>query len=236
MIPAPIVHAPHSKGAIQQQREVIATLFPIRPSLASYTDPRACRHYLCGLCPADLFLNTKFALPPCGKEHDEVLRSRYEAAVAGGAPSFAGELLAWLEELLLRNDREVARLVARAEDEQPGAAVPVVETERTPQVEELKRAVEAKMREEGLNEETEALQRELWMEQARAARAPPPPHPSGKPHHGKYRLCSACKNVLILTDADERMADHFKGRIHLGWMAIFEKAAALRKERGGGAR
>ncbi len=228
---APLVHAPHGKAPIQMQREIIASLFPIRPSITDYNDPRACRLYLAGLCCSDMFLNTKVVVPPCNKEHDAPLKARYDAAVAGGAPNFNGELLAYLEDLLRRNEGDVARNMARFEAEAPGTAVPVVETERVPAVEELGREVAAKLAAEGLNEDAEAMQRELHLEQARAARLPPLPHPSGRPAHPKYRQCSACKNILILTDADERMADHFRGRIHLGYKQMYEKVAALR---GGG--
>jgi len=228
---APIVHAPHGRQLIQMQREVIASLFPIRPSISDYNDPRACRNHLAGMCCSDMFLNTKVIVPPCNKEHDAALKARYDAAVAGGAPGFGGELLAYLEDLLRRNDHAVAGNVARFEAEAPGTAVPIVETERVPAVEEKARELAAKVAAEGLNEDAEALTRELHVEQARAARLAPLPHPSGRPAHPKYRQCSACKNILILTDADERMADHFKGRIHLGYKAIFEKVAELRGRR-----
>ena len=230
----PIIHAPHSKAPIQMQREVIASLFPIRPSITDYSDPRACRLHLAGMCCSDMFLNTKVIVPPCNKEHDAQLKARYEAAVAGGAAGFQGELLAYLEDLLRRNDYAVAGNVSRFEAEAPGTAVPVVETERVPAGEALAGALAAKVAAEGLNEDAEALTRELHLEQARAARLAPLPHASGRPAHPKYRLCSACKNVLILTDADERMADHFRGRIHAGYKAIFEKVAELRARRGGG--
>jgi hypothetical protein len=228
---APVVHAPHGKAQIQMQRDIIASLFPIRPSITDWNDPRACRMHLAGLCCSDMFLNTKVIVQPCNKEHDAQLKARYDAAVAGGAPNFNGELLSYLEELLRRNDHDMARNVARFETEAPGTAVPVVETERVPAVEELAREIAAKVAAEGFNEDAVALTRELHLAQARAARLAPLPHPSGRPAHPKYRQCSACKNILILTDADERMADHFKGRIHMGYKQIAERVEELRKGR-----
>ena len=45
----------------------------------SLTDTRACRSFIAGTCPHDLFTNTKQDLGPCPKIHSEALKSEYEA-------------------------------------------------------------------------------------------------------------------------------------------------------------
>ena len=45
----------------------------------SLTDTRACRSFVAGTCPHDLFTNTKQDLGPCSKIHSEALKSEYEA-------------------------------------------------------------------------------------------------------------------------------------------------------------
>ena len=35
-----------------------------------YTDPRVCRRYLAGICPHELFANTRMDIGPCDKLHD----------------------------------------------------------------------------------------------------------------------------------------------------------------------
>jgi hypothetical protein len=46
----------------------------------SITDPKVCRSYLVGTCPHDLFTNTKQDFGPCPKQHNEPLKTEYEAA------------------------------------------------------------------------------------------------------------------------------------------------------------
>lgn len=49
------------------------------PSI-TITDPKACKSYICGTCPHDLFTNTKQDLGPCPKVHNEALKEEYETA------------------------------------------------------------------------------------------------------------------------------------------------------------
>lgn len=49
------------------------------PSI-TITDPKACKSYICGTCPHDLFTNTKQDLGPCPKTHNEALKDEYENA------------------------------------------------------------------------------------------------------------------------------------------------------------
>ena len=41
------------------------------------TDSDICRNFLCGLCPPELFTNTKSALPTCFKVHDDLLQKEF---------------------------------------------------------------------------------------------------------------------------------------------------------------
>lgn len=47
-------------------------------SQVSLTDPKACRSYIVGTCPHDLFTNTKQDLGQCPKIHNEALKTEYE--------------------------------------------------------------------------------------------------------------------------------------------------------------
>jgi hypothetical protein len=242
---------PSGRPALQQQRAVLAELFRSgERSISDHTDARVCRLYLCGLCPADLFVNTKYFLAPCMKVHDDALRASYEAALARGGPSYEAELLFQLEELTQRAERRSAAEARRAEEEEgPACHVPRVETERTPEVEAATREVEAKEREaEGasaavsvaLEEALEVLRRKKCLEQARACRVPPAALPQGKVPHPRLRVCSGCGGQVNLQDADDRTADHFQGRAHLGhvtaaaWCARLRAARDARKGGGGG--
>jgi RNA-binding protein Luc7-like 2 len=237
---------PSGRSALQQQRAVLAELFRSgERSIADHTDARVCRLYLCGLCPADLFVNTKYFMAPCMKVHDDALRGQYEAALARGGASYEAELLFQLEELTQRAERRTAADARRAEEEEgPACFVPRVETERTPEVEAATREVEAKEREAeaavaagsvsasvALEEALEGLRRKKCLEQARACRVPPAAVPQGRAVHPRLRVCSGCGGQVNLQDADDRTADHFQGRAHLGHVTAAAWCAKLRAAR-----
>lgn len=48
----------------------------------------------------------------------------------------------------------------------------------------------------------------------------------------KLRVCEVCSAYLGIHDNDIRLADHFGGKLHLGFMAIREKLAELEKTAG----
>ncbi|CAG8641105.1 8913_t:CDS:2, partial [Paraglomus occultum] len=50
------------------------------PDTVNFWDSNVCRNCLCGLCPHDLFTNTKMDLGPCPKLHSQRLKSEYEEA------------------------------------------------------------------------------------------------------------------------------------------------------------
>ncbi|KAL8156616.1 U1 snRNP-associated protein usp106-like isoform X1 [Apium graveolens] len=47
----------------------------------------------------------------------------------------------------------------------------------------------------------------------------------------KLRVCDICGAFLSVYDSDRRLADHFGGKLHLGYMQIREKLADLKDER-----
>lgn len=47
----------------------------------------------------------------------------------------------------------------------------------------------------------------------------------------KLRVCDICGAFLSVYDNDRRLADHFGGKLHLGYMQIREKLAELQEER-----
>ncbi|MED6107690.1 hypothetical protein PIB30_016522 [Stylosanthes scabra] len=47
----------------------------------------------------------------------------------------------------------------------------------------------------------------------------------------KLRVCDICGAFLSVYDSDRRLADHFGGKLHLGYMQIREKLSELQEER-----
>ena len=49
-----------------------------------FTHESICKDYLCGLCPNDLFVNTKMDMGPCQRQHSEKAKIEYEKAKEKG--------------------------------------------------------------------------------------------------------------------------------------------------------
>ena len=233
---------PCGRTSLMQQRAVLAELFRSgERAISDFTDSRVCRLYLCGCCPASLFVNSKFAMAACTKVHDDTLRGQYEAALAKGGPCYDSELLYQVEDILQRMERRSVMDSRRAEeDEGPNCVIPRVDTENPPEVQAVAAEIAAKERElesagsnivaaGALEEALEALARKKCLEQAKACRLPPvTPVPEGKVAHPRLRICVTCGQHVNLVDADDRTADHFQGRGHLGHYTAAVWAAKLR--------
>lgn len=56
--------------------------------------------------------------------------------------------------------------------------------------------------------------------------------PASSYQQQKLRVCEVCSAYLGIHDNDIRLADHFGGKLHLGFLAIREKLASLEKTAG----
>ena len=82
-----------------------------------FTDGDVCKNYLCGLCPNDLFGNTKMDCGECPKKHSDVLRQDYEAAVKSGERfPYERDLLVTLEGIVQDCDRKIERAKQRVQN------------------------------------------------------------------------------------------------------------------------
>lgn len=94
----------------------------------SWKDEDICKHYLCGFCPSQLFVNTRadigefdtrpchvlfilFVLfvGPCYKVHDEKLKKSYESSEKKGKMGYEEEFLSYLERMIRDLDRKINR-------------------------------------------------------------------------------------------------------------------------------
>lgn len=229
------------------QRAVLLALMPqtMGAAIMDFRDSRVCKNYLVGLCPPELFTNTKFQLPACSQVHDDHLKQSYqEASSRPGGPSFEGPLLYTLEDIVTKNDRIASMEVRKMEEsEGPHCMIPRVEVLRVAEVEAIDEEIGAKLKEATalldagnslkavqLEEEVEALRRKKCLAQARSSRAALPPPPGDRVYHAKMRACSGCGHFLNLVDADDRMADHFQGRGHLGFVVASQWIAKLKEK------
>jgi len=66
--------------------------------------------------------------------------------------------------------------------------------------------------------------------------APPTMANDGTPqqHHSqqqKLRVCDVCASYLSIVDNDKRLADHFGGKLHMGYLTVREKLIEIQENR-----
>jgi hypothetical protein len=222
---------PSGRTALTQQRAVVAELFTsaFGAAVSDYADARVCRHFLAGLCVADLFKTGRGALPPCERLHDAALRRAYEAR-APGAPGYEGELAAFLEGIVAKLERDGAIAISTRASE--GGAVPRVDIDAHADVVAAAARVAAKAAEldaAGATADTARLEDELReLHAARLELSAQLLRDAEPAATTKWRCCSTCVSLLNLSDANARIAEHYSSSAHIGNTLIRAKLGELR--------
>jgi RNA-binding protein Luc7-like 2 len=202
--------------------------------IKSYDDERVCKYELAGLCPYKLFPNTKQDLGKCPYECcpvPEKFKKQYDEDKANKNIDLGYErdLEQFLEKLVNECDDRIARAQRRLEAQQKNALTnePIelknVREEMetiTKQVEELTVAMqldEANV----LIERLEALKKEKEMIEQKM--------PQTKEQ--QLIVCEICAALLSVNESDQRLADHFAGKMHLGFQKVRDKVKELREMR-----
>ncbi|KEI37632.1 uncharacterized protein L969DRAFT_590211 [Mixia osmundae IAM 14324] len=203
-----------------------------------FTDDRVCRNFLCGTCPHDLFNNTRMDLGPCPRSHSEKLKIEFGAAREAAEKGEGDVALRDLESMRAEYERNVLGFVDEC-DRRIRAAQRRLE--KTPEennkttalmreIGEIQTAYDLAMEEvERLGEsgEVDASMAELSKAEALKAEKIDKERElqqltdtSGASGHQKLRVCDICSAYLSVLDSDRRLADHFGGKMHLGYLTL----------------
>jgi len=134
-----------------------------------FSDDDVCRKFLLGLCPHEMFTNTKMDLGPCGKHHNEHLKEAFEADSqhAHYRRKWRGALRVQLKQLLGDVDRRIETNQARIQRERECGIRAMDEQERL--IVTLKEEVSEKLKEaekmadDGNFEDSRAIMKETEM-------------------------------------------------------------------------
>jgi DNA repair exonuclease SbcCD ATPase subunit len=210
-----------------------------RAAQLSITDPKVCRSFLAGTCPHDLFTNTKQDLGPCPKVHSEPLKTEYEAADAaqkqkwGFEYDYMRDLQKYIDECNRRIDVAQRRLEKTPDEIRQTNAL-------LKQIGDLGKSVETGLMEiQVLGEESQvsrAYEEFFRIRQAMQTKADKERElkalsdTSGPSGHQKLQVCDVCGAYLSRLDNDRRLADHFYGKMHLGYAQMRKTYEAFPKE------
>ena len=212
---------------------------PHRAPALTLTDAKVCKSYLCGECPHDLFTNTKQDLGSCPKAHQPNLREEYK-----GLPEEKKRELGF--EFDYRNDinRFVSECDRRIEQAQRRLEKTPEEIRQTQTllkaIGDVSRTIEAGMIEvEILAEEGSvnlAVQEHHKLKLAKVQKEEKERElktltdTSGPSGHQKLQVCDVCGAYLSRLDNDRRLADHFFGKMHIGYAQMRKELERLQKE------
>jgi len=210
-----------------------------RSAQLSLTDPKVCRSYIAGTCPHDLFTNTKQDLGPCPKVHSEGLKVEYDAmpsaekAKYGFDYDYLRDLQKYIDECNRRIEAAQRRL------------------EKTPDEIRQTNVLLKSISDLGSTVATGLLEVEILGEQAAVGQAYDELYrvrqaaaaksererelkalsdTSGPSGHQKLQVCDVCGAYLSRLDNDRRLADHFYGKMHLGYAAMRKTFDSFPKE------
>lgn len=204
-----------------------------------FTSSSVCKSYLLGLCPFDLFHNTgafksskKLDLGICNKIHDPALKADYELAAKEKDYDYEIEQLEQVRQFIADCDRKVAVNKRRLEETQDQESLgPEAQA-----VHELNERIGKKLAEaedlgsQGNVEESMKILsevEELKQDKRKAEDIYRNSVPATTNQQQKLRVCEICAAFLSLYDNDRRLADHFGGRLHMGFIQVRDRLAQL---------
>lgn len=209
------------------------------------TDPAVCRSFMCGMCPRTLFFNTKADTGECPKVHDPALKEKYEEQKkkTGDDLGFNAEKYTDLMKYVEDANSQIHRSQSRLEDDDAKISLTVDDDAEVQRISaEIKEAVDKAeaLGEEGqvdesqeMMQQVEALRLQKVEAQAQAALKKMPKEMAGvmsaasNPNQ-KLRVCEICGAFLSILDSDRRLADHFGGKLHLGYAKIRDELEKMK--------
>ncbi|PVF94888.1 LUC7-domain-containing protein [Serendipita vermifera] len=206
-------------------------------------DEKVCRNFLCGTCPHTLFTNTKMDLGACPKSHTDRLKTEFVAAKEKNPsdPRFAQFQAEYEQNIFAFVDECDRRIKAAHRRLEKTPEENAKTTNLMKEIGELELAIQGgtekieQLGEQGLVEESmnelravEALKVEKGDKERELQNLT---ETSGASGHQKLRVCDVCGAYLSVLDSDRRLADHFGGKMHLGYHELRRMLQVFKEEK-----
>lgn len=222
--------ADEQRALLEQLMGKDALISPqVRHRDVEMASPRVCKAFLVGDCPHDLFSATKLNIGKCPLLHLEKHKLEYEYLTKKGNrfPEFEYEYYKTLRKYIEEIDFTIAAALRRLEhtpEEKAKIATVTRELDSvdttiglmTSEITHLGKAGEVhKALQENAKLDALLRKRELLAEQARVIA-----ENVGQSSQQRLQPCEICGAYLSRLDSDRRLADHYVGKIHLGYVQM----------------
>ena len=208
--------------------------------ISSWRDKRVCPAYLLGCCPYNLFAGSKSDMGPCpfpccGNLTADRMRAQYDADPDAASAGYEQSLLFQLRNIIAAADRKGREALARIRATAPPGYQCEFQAEDDPAVAELSAALETARgeitraraaRDSAAAVQAEAEHRDLRMRKAelQAKAVLSLPEGAGDTH---LRVCVQCSAYVSSKDSDERLVEHFTGKVHESYVVIRRRLEEL---------
>ncbi|XP_025104533.1 putative RNA-binding protein Luc7-like 1 isoform X2 [Pomacea canaliculata] len=201
-----------------------------------FDDSRVCKSFLLGCCPHDILASTRMDLGDCHNIHDLALRADYERAAATKDYYYDIDAMEHLQTFISDCDRKTELAKRRLKETQEELSEEA--NAKADQIHQLGEQIGTKMARaeeigaEGLVDESLKLMEEIEEIKKKKAQLEIEfrnSMPASSYQQQKLRVCEVCGAYLGIHDNDRRLADHFGGKLHLGFITIRSKLDELKK-------
>ncbi|XP_021358788.1 putative RNA-binding protein Luc7-like 2 isoform X1 [Mizuhopecten yessoensis] len=200
-----------------------------------FDDPRVCKSFLLACCPHDILSSTRMDLGECPKIHDLALRADYEWATKKKDYYYDIDAMEHLQSFIADCDRKTEMAKRRLKETQEELSEEA--NQKAEKIHALGEQLGENMAKaetmggEGEVEESLKLMEEveeLKKNKSLAEQDYRNSMPASSYQQQKLRVCEVCSAYLGIHDNDRRLADHFGGKLHLGFITIREKLEELK--------
>lgn len=201
-----------------------------------FTDSRVCKSFLLECCPHDILASTRMDIGECSKIHDLALRADYKVASERREYGYELDALSHLQSFVTEADRKTELAKKRLAETQEELSSEVAA--KLNKVHELAEEIGKKLAAaEALGEEGNVVESIKMMEEVEQIKKEKVAAeieyknsmPASSYQQQKLRVCEVCSAYLGIHDNDRRLADHFGGKLHLGFITIREQLDRLNK-------
>ncbi|KAK6465889.1 U1 snRNP protein [Scheffersomyces coipomensis] len=195
------------------------------------SSPRVCKSFLVGTCPHDLFVGTKQDIGRCSRLHLQKHKLEFEyrtKKLKEEFPSFELEYFNHIKEYIYKLDKVMAdaqqRLTQTTPEEQSKIETITKELYNLDiKIGLMTQEIDCLVKEGEIQKslyETVKLNELCKERDVLAANARTLAENVGQTSQQKLQVCEGCGAYLSRLDSDRRLADHFIGKIHMGYVQM----------------
>ncbi|CAL8085431.1 unnamed protein product [Calicophoron daubneyi] len=202
----------------------------------SFDDPRVCKSYLLDACPHEILSGTRMDLGACSLIHDPALKADYRREAEQRNCGYELDALDHLEAFIRDSDHRTELAKAKLRETQEELTDEA--QQKAEKINALSEQIGTKLAKaeqlgaDGRVDESLTLMKEvdeLNQQKAQFETELRTAIPTSTYQQQKLRVCEVCSAYLGVHDNDRRLADHFGGKLHLGFIQIRNRLAELKE-------